>query len=297
MNKIIDLHIHTNFSDGIFTPFEVIDLAYKNKVSVISITDHDGTNAYCDELYNYAKTKNISIITGVEISTKYNNVGYHILGYNIDTNNEELQERLLVSRNTRHSYLKDISKKLNDLGYIIKKEELDKIDTITKSHIALYIINNPKNNDILLKTFNHIPNKGEFIETIMNPGCLAYVKKESITPREAAQLIRKAGGKVVLAHPVAYAHEKKISDEVIIEILKDINADGIEANYIYVDKKNNIINEVVKWNKIATDNNILATIGSDFHFIDGIHPEIGFKNEEFKLSIEETNNIIDNILN
>ena len=96
MNKNVDFHIHTNMSDGEFSPKEIIDMAIKNKVSHISITDHDTLAAYTDELFEYANLKNINLITGVEISTKINKAGLHILGYNIDLNNKKLIEIYLL---------------------------------------------------------------------------------------------------------------------------------------------------------------------------------------------------------
>ena len=70
MEEFIDLHIHTNLSDGELSPKEVIDKAIKNNVSIISITDHDTIDAYTEEVCEYAKSKNIKLISGVEISTK-----------------------------------------------------------------------------------------------------------------------------------------------------------------------------------------------------------------------------------
>ena len=191
----IDLHIHTNKSDGELSPKEVIEEASKNGVYAISIADHDTTEAYDNELFEFANEKNVKIINGVEISTKIEKVGIHVLGYNYDLNNENFKKKLYEIRNSRHIYLKNASKKLEELGYKINTEELDKIDSVTKAHIALDIINCPENKEILLKNFGHIPNKGEFIETIMNENCPAYVKKETVTPKEAARIIREAGRK------------------------------------------------------------------------------------------------------
>ena len=109
MGKRIDLHIHTTVSDGALTPKEVIDEAYKNGVSVIAIADHDTVDAYNDELFEYAKNKNIKLINAVEISTKAKKAGVHVLGYNLDLNNEEFKERLSKIRNARHNYLHDVS--------------------------------------------------------------------------------------------------------------------------------------------------------------------------------------------
>lgn len=295
MSKKIDLHIHTTMSDGFLTPKEVIDEAHKNGVYAIAIADHDTIEAYDEEIFNYAKNKNVKLINAVEISTKSKKVGIHVLGYNFDLNDKKFQERLYKIRNARHDYLHNVGKKINELGYIVNIEELDKIDSVTKAHIALDIINNKKNKELLLKKFNHIPSKGEFIETIMNENCPAYVKKETVTPKEAAQIIREANGKVVLAHPVAYVHEDNLTDEDILEIIKDMKPDGLEANYLYVDRYDNKINEVKKWNKFAKENGLFVTIGSDFHNKDGIRPEIGFVNTDFVLEDKMVDEILTNL--
>lgn len=289
--------MHTTISDGSMTPFEIIDEAIKNNLTTISITDHDTIDAYTDELINYANNKNIELIKGIEISTKTNKAGIHILGYNIDISNLILKEELHKIRNSRHIYLHNVTKKLEELGYKVNIEKLDKIDSVTKAHISDDIINNFENRDLLLKTFNHIPNKGEFIETIMNENCPAYVKKISISPKKAVELIKQAGGIAVLAHPVAYAHEDNLSDDEMLDIIKTSNIKGIEANYLYVDKNNNKFDECKKWNKFARDNNLFVTIGSDFHNKDGLRPEIGFINWPIKISDKEIDNIIKNISN
>ncbi len=136
----IDLHIHTNISDGSLSPKEVIDEAWKNGVSVISITDHDIIDSYTPELFSYAKSKNVKLISGVEISTKNEKAGIHVLGYNFDLNNKEFSEALYKVRNARHEYLHNVAKKLNELGYFVNVEKLDKIDAVTKAHITLDIV-------------------------------------------------------------------------------------------------------------------------------------------------------------
>ena len=297
MEKIIDLHIHTNISDGALTPKEIIDEAVKNNVHTIAIADHDTIDAYTQELYDYAKEKNINLITAVEISTKINKAGIHVLGYNFDKKNKKLLKKLSLLRNARHDYLFNVTKKLNKLGYKVNIDELDKIEAVTKAHISLDVISNKENEKLLMSNFGHIPSKGEFIETIMNENCPAYVKKESITPTEAAELIREANGKVILAHPVAYTYEDNLTDEEIISIIKDMKADGIESNYIYIDRNNNKINDIKKWNKYAKKLNITTTIGSDFHNFDNIHPIVGLLNEDINLSLNDINNILYNINN
>ena len=188
-----------------------------------------------------------------------------------------------------------VSEKLEKLGYYINTEELDKIDAVTKAHIALDIIKSSKNEQKFLDEFGHIPGKGEFIETVMNENCPAYVKKETVTPQKAAEIIRQANGKVILAHPVAYEHEDGLNEEDILKIVKDMNPDGIESNYIYIDKDNNEFDECEKWNRFAKNNNLFVTVGTDFHNSDGIRPEIGFVNKRIELTEDEIDEIIENL--
>lgn len=297
MEEFIDLHIHTNLSDGELSPKEVIDKAIKNNVSIISITDHDTIDAYTEEVCEYAKSKNIKLISGVEISTKNEKAGIHVLGYNFDINNKIIKEKLFSLRNARHIYLKEVSEKLNTLGYIVNVEELDKIDVVTKAHIAFDVVNNKENEKVLLENFGYIPSKGEFIEAIMNEGCPAYIGKVVITPKEAADLIKVAGGKVVLAHPVAYQYIDGFADEEILKLLKDIDADGIEANYIFITQDKKKINDSDKWNKVAKEQDLFSTIGSDFHKEDGTHPKLGLINEDINISEEEKKKIVNNLIN
>ncbi len=293
--KRIDLHIHTTYSDGALTPKEIIDEAIKNNVNTIAITDHDTTEAYSEELFNYANSNNIKLTPGVEISTKINKTGIHVLGYNFDLNNKEFHNKLALLRNARHDYLFNVAKKLNELGYIVNTDELDKIEAVTKAHISLDVVSNKANEELLLNNFGHIPSKGEFIETIMNENCPAYVRKETITPVEAAKLIRSANGKVVLAHPVAYTYEDNLSDEELINLAKEMQIDGIESNYIYIDRNNNKINDIAKWNNYAKELNVFTTIGSDFHNFDNLHPVIGLLNEDIpQIDISK---LIDNLTN
>ena len=295
MGTIIDLHMHTNKSDGALSPKELIDEAIKNNVKIISITDHDNIDSYTEDLIEYARNKGIILIPGVEITANAKRCEIHVLGYNFDLNNKLLHECFVNLKKVRLNYLYEVVKNLNKLGYIVNIEKLKQVNAITKAHISDDIIHNKENDDLLIKTFNHIPNRGEFIELIMNEECPAYVKRESISAKDAINIIKQAGGKAIIAHPVAYAHEDNMSDDELLEIINEIKPDGIEANYLYVDRNNNRFDECEKWNKFAKKNNLIVTIGSDFHKKDNIRPEIGFINWNINISEECIKNIYDNI--
>lgn len=276
----IDLHIHTTCSDWILTPFEVIDEAVKNQVEIIAISDHDTLSAYTDWLFDYAEQKNIHLVPAVEISTKEKKVWFHVLGYNVDLKDLYFQESLFKLRNARHQYLFDVAKKLNDCGYFLNVDRLDTIDAVTKAHISQDIIDNPQNTNLLLKEFWYLPNKWEFIETMMNEHCPCYVEKHTISPKEAVDLIKSAGGFPVLAHPVASTYEDNISEDEILTLVKTMWVTAIEGNYVYVDKKGEKHNDSKKWNAFAEQYWLLSTIWSDFHFFDGIRPVIWLLNED-----------------
>lgn len=293
--NLIDLHIHTNCSDGYYTGKEIIDRCKKLGLKYISICDHDTTCAYTEELFTYAKVNNINLIPGVEISTNTGKFGIHILGYNINVNDKEFCEKLAKSRNSRHIYLHDVSKKLKDYGLIVNEAELDEIDAVTKAHIARDVINNLANKKRLTELFDYVPDMGEFIETILNEGCPCYVKKVSYTPEEASRIIRDCGGKVVVAHPVVYSHEDNLSDEEFINILESINPDGIEAYYVYVNKDKKIIEDTKKWVELAKERNLIVTLGSDFH-TDHQNPFIDVGLKEIELDEDSQKEIIEKIL-
>ena len=175
---MIDLHIHTNKSDGELSPKEIIEEAKVLGVSAISITDHDTIDAYDEELFDYARKSGVELIPGVEISSKVEKAGVHILGFNFNWKDEEFKKELEKIRNFRHEYLYEVGKKLEELGYIVNVPKLDKIKSVTKAHISLDIIENEKNREKLISEFGYIPSKGEFIETIMNENCPRICRKE-----------------------------------------------------------------------------------------------------------------------
>ena len=295
VTKIIDLHIHTTRSDGALEPNEIIDQAVKNGVDTIAIADHDSTMAYTDELFAYAKEQGVNIIPAVEMSTRFKGVGVHVLGYNFNLNDENLLNTLSKLRNARQDYLVNVSSKLEELGYKVNVEKLKEAPSVTKAHISLDIVSNEENKELLMKNYGYIPSKGEFIETVMNEGCPAFVEKFSITPIKAAEIIHGAGGKVVLAHPVAYKHEDGIDSDWVLNLAKEMKADGIEANYIYVNRAEEIVDETKFWNNFATENGYFTTVGSDFHSSDGLRPEVGLVNVNFALSNEQVETILKNL--
>lgn len=272
-----DLHIHTTCSDGVFSPIEILEMAKNAGVDEISITDHDSVNAYTPEVFLKAKELGINLRVGVEISTNFNGKGVHVLGYDFDLLNLNLNKTLNKLKSARQDYLFAVAEKLAELGLCVETDKLSLVESVTKKHIALNVIENPKNQACLMAEFGHIPSYGELIEGLMNEGCKAYTQKFTITPIEAGEVIHSAGGKVVLAHPVAYVYEDGLQISDIETLLDEMHADGVEADYLYVDRNKVLHDDRAIWNDVAHRKNLMVTQGSDFHAYvdDGVHPIIG----------------------
>lgn len=296
MSKIIDLHIHTNCSDGKFSPLEIIDMAKNNNVSIIAIADHDTLKAYNEVVFLYAAKKDIQLINAVEISTKFEGYGIHILGYGFDLKNKELLKMIEKAENARLNYLLEVSEKLEQFGFIVNLDNLKNFPSVTKYHIANEVIQNQKNDKLINNIFHKVPSIGEFIETIMNENCPCFVKKYCPTPKKISEIIKQAGGKVVIAHPVAYIYENGFTIKDVEDLIKEIKPWGIESYYWYVDKFGKVINEVEKWKDVANKYGLVNTIGSDFHTFSPNNAVLGLLNTDLSLNEEELTNILEVLL-
>ena len=133
--KYADLHIHSSYSDGAYTPEEIIDIAKKNGVKYISITDHDSIGG---QYINGKEVEDIEIISGIELSAEYNEMELHILGYYIDVNNERLRESVKMLNDKRLDRVQKIITNLRKYDIQLGIDELYKNnnETLGRSHIA-----------------------------------------------------------------------------------------------------------------------------------------------------------------
>ncbi|MFT8352220.1 PHP domain-containing protein [Clostridium saccharoperbutylacetonicum] len=242
----VDFHVHTNSSDGILSPSEVIKRAYKNNVKYLSITDHDtlsGLSEAIDESLKY----NITLIPGIELSTQHNNESVHILGFFKDNNfkNDDLIKELAKITNHRIVRAKKmISKLKEEFNIEINFEKISKKtnDTIARPHIAREIVN-------CGYPYTH----NEIFDNFIGKGCKAYVPTLKLSTIDGLKLLKDYNATVFLAHP-------KLIKSTKIEEFLSMDFDGIEALYFQ-----NTPEENQKFIKIAKDNNLLVSCGSDFH--------------------------------
>lgn len=248
-----DLHTHTFFSDGKYSPSELLNLANKAGFSYLSITDHDNVDGL-EEAIECSKKFDIEVISGVEISAEYKGREIHILGYFIDTKNKELLEYLEYFRSERKYRAEKIVEKLNELGIPLSFDTIiGKIDnnvSIGRPHVATALLEG-----------KYIDTYYEAFAKYIGEGRPAYVKKPNISPKEAGKLISNSGGLSFIAHP-----GKGIKDNVLIEILEQ-GVDGIEVIH-----PSHSLEDITYFQKIVSQYFLLESGGSDFH---GTKPDEG----------------------
>lgn len=243
---LIDMHTHTNYSDGLYSPKDLIDKAIEKKLNGISITDHDTIDAL-EIAVDYAKTKvDFTLIPGIEFGCECDNKEVHLLGYFVDYNNPELIEATVKLKKSRINRGEKMVEKLVKLGLSINVEDIKKLakdDYIGRPHIARALINK-----------KYVKSIDEAFDKYLKKGAPAYVERFQLSISDSIKLIKDMKGISVLAHPAL------IGDEKIINHVISLGIDGIEC---YHSKQNKEQTNLLL--KIAKDSNLIVTGGSDYH--------------------------------
>ena len=244
MHTKIDLHSHTNYSDGANSPRELVDKARKKGIEILSITDHDNLAAI-EEATEYGKEVGMEIIPGVEISSDIMDREIHILGYFVEPGNFEIERYLKFFREERLKRADRIVKKLNLLGISLKLDDVLKIasnSAVGRPHIAQAMAEG-----------GFINSYFEAFNKYIGNGCVAYEKKVHVSPRSAFKIINDAGGLAFIAHP-------GIMPEYILKELIEAGVDGIEVVHP------SHSSQMVKFYKgIVNEYFLLESGGSDYH--------------------------------
>lgn len=253
--QYIDLHVHSNCSDGTFEPEELIDLALRANLVAIAVTDHDTVDGV-ERAIQAAKDTNLNVIPGVELSCEYcvspgKKKEIHILGYNLDHRQPALIEALDNIARERDERNKKMCRNLHDAGYPIDYDSLiarfgDNI--LTRAHFARFLLEKEA-----------IPSIDYAFKEILSQDGPYFVMRQYLTPKDAIELIKKAGGIPVLAHPLLYKLSVTELRELIRE-LKSYGLKGIEAIY----SRNRGTDEAFV-RKLADETGLFITGGTDFH--------------------------------
>jgi predicted metal-dependent phosphoesterase TrpH len=250
-----DLHLHTNFSDGTYTPEELIAQAAKHKLSAIALTDHDTVEG-CERADIACKAAGIEFIAGTELTAEQDDNEIHILGYFLDTHNPKLLSEIAKFQAVRQQRIHEIVACLNKLNVPLKAEDVFALANCRspgRPHVARAMIK--------AGLVSHLD---EAFERFLKKNRPAWVPKARMSAQIAIDLIHQAEGLAVMAHP-GLNH----SDEVIPDLV-EAGLDGIECFHT---KHSNATSE--HYLEIASKHNLLVTGGSDCHGMSKGKPLIG----------------------
>lgn len=255
--ELIDLHVHSNASDGSLTPSEVADEAIKMGLSAIALTDHDTIDGVT-EILEYTKDKNLEVVPGIELSCYYNNREIHILGFYVDYTNPELQKELDILKEARESRNLKMIELMRKDGIDITMEKLlhgNPDSVITRAHFARVLVEDGicKDKEVAFKKYIGI-------------GCKYYLPKPQVTCETAMNILTKYSKAAFLAHPLLYHLGYNQIEELLI-YLKSLGLKGIEAYH-----SSNNCYESDKLRSMALKLDLAISGGSDYHGI--IKPNI-----------------------
>lgn len=239
-----DLHIHSTYSDGTFTPKEIVELAKKIGLQGLSITDHDTIEAY-DTLFDLAQEAGLEVLTGVEFSAYHHGHSVHILGYGIDITHQPLIDFCKSHQQRRRERNLKMLEKLTAIGMKIEEEEILRLNdkSTGRPHIALAMMNR-----------GYVGSVQEAFSLYLGEGKSCYAKGKMFTMVETVEIIHAAGGIAVIAHPHLIS-----PPSLLREVLK-YPFDGIECWYSRFSPEHE-----ARWIDIADKKGWIKTGGSDFH--------------------------------
>lgn len=262
-----DLHMHSVFSDGTDEVPAIVAKAKAAGLSLMSLTDHDTVKGVGLALEEGEK-HGIKVLPGIEIST-YAVCEVHILGYNIDINNDRLLTRLAEIEDKRHERIKAILTNLKKYNIELDEEKIfDRIGTVGRMHIA---------KQLLAK--GYCQTITEAFDRYLGERGIAYVPSKRITPLEGVKLIKAAGGLAVVAHPLIFCQKGKLDD--LIGGLKTYGLDGLEVYY-----PTHSLDDTAKLYDLAKKNRLIATGGTDYHGLNkkGVEPgDVDYVPDRFAL--------------
>lgn len=255
---LVDFHMHSIYSDGVKSPEELLRHALDCNLSMMALTDHDeidGIKALRTAQEQLDPEKTIKFINGCEFSADYKDKSIHILGYHFDETNKELRDFIEYFKSKREERIDEIIKRCNNAGYFISKDELlkkfPKTQAYGRPHIGQLLIDGGYAKDI-----------NDVFKDILRKDSPCYVPKVKIEVPYIIDIIHKAGGLAVMAHPKLVT-----SDEYVVEMLA-YDFDGME---VYHTKHND--DDVKRYKALAKEHNLFITGGSDYHGIPGKAPD------------------------
>ncbi len=247
---MIDLHVHSIYSDGTNSPAELVALAEERGLTALALTDHDSVGGIVP-LLEAAETSAVEAVPGIELSAECARGTMHILGYFVDPACNELLKKIETVRVGRATRNMEILKKLNKLGYVLMWSDVEK-------HAGMDVVGRPHFAEALVER-GHVKSRKAAFDLLLAKGRPAYVERYRYSARECIELIRQAGGISVLAHP-ATIHMPDDQLKGLVKGLAECGLGGIEAYYAEHHPEN-----IERFSGWAKEFGLVCTGGTDFH--------------------------------
>lgn len=266
---LVDLHVHSNASDGTLSPSEVVVHAKEKGLGAIALTDHD-TVTGIDEAMQAGALYQVEVIPGIELSADFPNDNLHILGYYIDYKDPGFIKELAPIQDGRTIRNDKMLANLHQLGFKITIDE--DVDIVTRAHFARALLDG-----------GHVTSMDEAFKLYLSPGKPGYEKRVTPSPQECIDLIHRGGGLAFLAHPTLYGLKTGPLTKLIKE-LTNYGLDGIEVMHSIHSKQDEVF-----LRDLATKNKLIISGGSDFHGANKPNLEIavGYGNLKIPYSVLE----------
>lgn len=248
--RYVDLHVHSNASDGTLTPSEVVHLALQKNLAAIALSDHDTVKGV-PEAVSAAEGTTLEVVPATELSCYYQNVEIHVLGLFVDYKDADFQAKLEELEQERMQRNLDMIALFQRDNISITLEELqagNPRSVITRAHFARVLVEK-----------GYCKDKNAAFDRYVGVGCPYYLPKPQITPELSLPLITKAGGIPILAHPMLYKLGYRQVEE-LIQYLIPLGLKGIEAYH-----SSNNISQSDKLRSLALKYHLVVSGGSDFH--------------------------------
>lgn len=247
---LIDLHVHSNASDGTLSPSQVVDLASRQGLRAMALTDHDTLDGL-EEALEAGKQYGIEVICGIEFSTSYQGRDVHIVGLDLNPDDVRFQEALKEFQLSRDRRNLAIIKRLQEHGVSISWDAMMENfpDCVwTRAHFARYLMEQ-----------GYVSSIKEAFPRYIGDRAPCFVPREKVTPYQAIRLIQDNGGIAVLAHPMLYGLGLE-QLRLLFSRLRDAGLDAVEVFY-----STNSQEEERLSRQLARDFNLKLSGGSDFH--------------------------------
>ncbi len=250
-----DLHLHTNFSDGTYTPEELALEGRRHGLSAMALTDHDTVEG-CERMRAACEKQGIEFIAGTELTAEWRGFEVHILGYFLDTENPVLLEKLTRFQLVRQDRIREMVARLNEKGIPVKAEAVFALANCRspgRPHVGRVLVQE-----------GYCATLDEAFDRFLKVHRPAWVPKLKMSFREAVDLIHESGGLAVLAHPGLNR-----TDDVIPELVS-CGLDGIECFH-----SRHSPSTTQHYLRVAAEYSLLVTGGSDCHGMNKGKPLIG----------------------